>query len=242
MVTIEPGLRTSRPRTPAAVGGGLPFVFRTLVALAGGVALSGCSLVARPSPPPAGPAAVAPDRLPAGDRPVPVGWTEEGVASWYGTPFHGRLTASGERYDMDGPTAAHPALPFGTVVEVHNLDNGRRSRLRINDRGPFVGGRIIDVSRHGARELGMLGPGTARVRLRVVESHDPPSCWQVQAGSFGSRDNAEARRNRLRADGLEAHVVRVNSGLHRVFVGPFDSLEQATEVADRLAGLRLEGC
>jgi rare lipoprotein A len=95
-------------------------------------------------------------------------WTQEGVASWYGEPFHGRTTASGETYDMEAATAAHPTLPFGTRVRVENLDNGRAFTVRINDRGPFAKERILDVSRRAARELGMLGPGTARVRITVI--------------------------------------------------------------------------
>ncbi len=90
------------------------------------------------------------------------------MASWYGEKFHGRSTANGERYDMHGMTAAHPTLPFGTVVEVRNLDNGRSVRVRINDRGPFVRGRIIDLSYAAAREIEMIGPGTARVELTLV--------------------------------------------------------------------------
>ncbi len=113
-----------------------------------------CSAAGVPGPPPA---------------PVEAGWQEEGEASWYGAPFHGEETASGEIYDMEGATAAHPSLPFGTVVHVRNLDNGRETTLRVNDRGPFVDGRILDVSRKGARELGLLTPGTAQVRITVVE-------------------------------------------------------------------------
>lgn len=90
------------------------------------------------------------------------------MASWYGNPFHGRATASGETYDMEAMTAAHPTLPFGTRVRVENLDNGRSATVTINDRGPFVKDRILDVSRKAARELGMLGPGTARVRITVL--------------------------------------------------------------------------
>lgn len=97
------------------------------------------------------------------------GWSEEGVASWYGEPYHGRTTSSGEVYDMEAMTAAHRTLPFGTVVEVRNLGNGRSTVLRINDRGPFARGRILDVSRRAARELDMIGPGTARIRLTIVE-------------------------------------------------------------------------
>lgn len=93
--------------------------------------------------------------------------TQTGVASWYQM---GHTTANGERYNPDGMTAAHRSLPFGTVVEVKNLSNGRSVRLRINDRGPFVGGRIIDVSRGGARKLGLIGSGTARVKVTTLYS------------------------------------------------------------------------
>ncbi|GBE43130.1 MAG TPA: septal ring lytic transglycosylase RlpA family protein [Rhizobiales bacterium] len=88
--------------------------------------------------------------------------TQTGIASWYKM---GKVTANGEAYNPDGLTAAHRTLPFGTIVEVKNLGNGRTVRLRINDRGPFIGGRIIDVSRGGARRLGLMGSGTARVRV-----------------------------------------------------------------------------
>jgi rare lipoprotein A len=100
---------------------------------------------------------------------APTGWTQEGVASWYGDPFHGRRTASGETYDMDAMTAAHRTLPFGTVLQVVNLDNGRTVQVRVNDRGPYIDGRVIDVSRRAARELDMVGSGTARVYVTVVE-------------------------------------------------------------------------
>ncbi|MFO8173428.1 MAG: septal ring lytic transglycosylase RlpA family protein [Longimicrobiales bacterium] len=130
--------------------------------------LQGCSLVGgssapgpSPSPGPSAAEAPPPGRL--------VGWTQTGVASWYGNPFHGRQTASGEVYDMDRLTAAHQTLPFGTRVRVENLDNGKSVILRVNDRGPFARGRILDVSRRAARELEMVGPGTARVRITVLE-------------------------------------------------------------------------
>jgi rare lipoprotein A len=95
---------------------------------------------------------------------------ERGAASWYGPSFHGRLTASGERFDMHGFTAAHRTLPFGTVVRVHSLVNGRAVDLRITDRGPFSRNRIIDVSRAAAAELGMLGLGFKEVVVLVPES------------------------------------------------------------------------
>lgn len=117
-----------------------------------GALASGCRALGPPLPP-----------VPAPDG----AWTEEGIASWYGPPFHGRTTASGEVYDMEAMTAAHPTLPFGTVVQVHNLENGLWTTVRINDRGPFVGGRIVDLSRGAAREIDMIGSGIARVRLVI---------------------------------------------------------------------------
>ena len=92
----------------------------------------------------------------------------EGLASWYGVDFNGRLTASGEVYDMYGMTAAHKTLPLGTMVKVHNIDNGKSIKVRVNDRGPYVAGRVIDLSRKAARALGMRENGTAHVRLEVL--------------------------------------------------------------------------
>jgi rare lipoprotein A len=119
-----------------------------------------CSLVRAPSPPPVR------------------GGVQVGVASWYGPGFHGRRTANGEVFDQNELTAAHPSLPHGTRVMVTNLDNGRAVEVRINDRGPFVGGRIIDLSYAAARTVRMVGPGTARVRLEVLDAavpRDPPA-------------------------------------------------------------------
>ena len=100
--------------------------------------------------------------------PAKIGATESGVASWYGVPYHGRRTASGEIYDMEQLTAAHRTLPFQTWVEVTDLDNGKRVSVRVTDRGPFVDGRIIDLSLAAARKIEMVGPGTARVKLKVI--------------------------------------------------------------------------
>ena len=127
------------------------------------------------------------------------GATETGVASWYGNPYHGRRAADGSIYDMEKMTAAHRTLPFGTRLQVVNLDNGKSCEVRITDRGPFIDGRIIDLSRAAAREIDMIGPGTARVRLRVLEfvaSNDDGGEYAVQAGSFRDRSRAE----RLRRD------------------------------------------
>ena len=144
--------------------------------------------VAAPTPAPASPEAggtptdAAPLSMgPASDLPRPALLAgeparefERGAASWYGPGFHGRLTASGERYDMHAFTAAHRTLPFGTMVRVHSLVNGRDVDLRITDRGPFSRNRIIDVSRAAAAELGMLGLGFKEVVLLVPESTPAP--------------------------------------------------------------------
>ncbi len=111
-------------------------------------------------------ACASPARLPA---PGPQDFHAVGLASWYGGKFHGRRTANGEVYDQNGPTAAHKTLPFGTQVRVVNLENGRATVLRINDRGPFVRGRIIDVSRRAAEVLGFRSKGLARVGIQIVQ-------------------------------------------------------------------------
>ncbi len=99
-----------------------------------------------------------------------IGETETGFASWYGNPYHGRRTASGEIYDMEQLTAAHRTLPFQTWVEVTDLDNGKKVDVRITDRGPFVDGRVIDLSLAAARKIEMVGPGVAKVKLRVIRA------------------------------------------------------------------------
>src|SRR5260370_3844235 len=144
-----------------------------------------------------------PARVQTPAAPARVGAIETGVASWYGVPYHGRRAASGEIYDMEQLTAAHRSLPFETWVEVTNLSNGRSIGVRINDRGPFVHGRIIDLSHAAARDIGMLGPGTARVQLRVIAppagtlassaKASTPAAWYAgQAGAFAHPDRAQS--------------------------------------------------
>jgi len=94
---------------------------------------------------------------------------DDGVASWYGAELHGQRTASGERFDMNQLTAAHRSLPFGTLVKVTNVRNGQSTTVRINDRGPFAKGRVIDLSQHAASQIGMVGAGTAPVTLELVQ-------------------------------------------------------------------------
>ncbi|MFQ5830996.1 MAG: septal ring lytic transglycosylase RlpA family protein, partial [Candidatus Methylomirabilia bacterium] len=136
--------------------------------------------------------------------PVPpvVGAVETGKASWYGHPYHGRRTSSGEVYDMHQLTAAHQTLPLGTTVLVTNLNNGRSVTVRINDRGPFVDGRIIDLSYAAARLLYVVGPGVVPARVRVVSLPGQArargsGAYAIQLGSFSDRANAEALRARL---------------------------------------------
>lgn len=119
-------------------------------------------------------------------RPLAAGYEETGKASWYGPWHHGRLTASGEVYDMNRMTAAHRTLPLGTRVIVENLDNGRTAEVRINDRGPFVGQRILDLSYAAATALGAIRPGVVPVRLRVVEL--PDSARVARAGPPAVRE------------------------------------------------------
>src|SRR6476660_9136845 len=142
-----------------------------LTAVVLGVALFGCGekKKVRAAPPPA-------------RAPAPTAWFEEtGIASWYGHPYHGRSSASGEIYDMEQFTAAHRTLPFGTLVRVVNLDNEKSVEVRINDRGPFVDDRVIDLSHAAAQAIGMIGPGTARVRVEVIQAPaaPPPGLYAV---------------------------------------------------------------
>lgn len=179
---------------------------------------------------------------------VAPGGVETGVASWYGPGFHGRTTSSGEVFDMYDLTAAHPSLPLETLVMVTNLANGRTVEVRINDRGPFAGGRIIDLSYAAARILGLIGPGTGKVsveilRLPAAGPVAPPGgarCF-VQAGSFVSRDNAEALKRRLAKDFPGVVVLPFDSGsrtYHRVRIVARDRTE-AERIADRLAAAGL---
>jgi rare lipoprotein A len=135
---------------------------------------------------------------------------ETGIASWYGQEFHGRPTSSREVFDMNDMTAAHRTLPFGTYVMVTNLGNDRSAVVRINDRGPFVRGRIIDLSYAAARVLGVVGPGTARVRVETLRGFKAPeeskraAIW-IQVGAFSVQENAYAIKRRL--DGAYRGVV-----------------------------------
>ena len=142
---------------------------------------------------------------------------------------------------MEEMTAAHRWLPFETVVRVENLDNDRATEVRITDRGPFVDDRILDLSRAAARALDMLGPGTANVRVEILEMSRPAGCFVLQIGAYREPSNARAARDRLRNAGLEASVEPGEDGVLRVVGGPFDSLAEARSVRDRHGGY-VRGC
>ena len=205
---------------------------RTLIILvAAVVALSGCghkkrARVTTPS---------GPSRHPVV---VQTGHTEEGIASWYGHPYHGRTAASGEIYDMEKMTAAHRTLPFNTWVRVYDLDNNRTTEVRITDRGPFVGGRIIDLSHAAARELEMIGPGVARVRIEVIATppNAAPGLFAVQVGAFRDRANAERLRSQMEARYGSARLLQraENPAVWRVLVGAETSEDGANRLAERI--------
>ena len=198
----------------------------TVAAVLGLVFVAGCHH--RPSTP----------RPPAGvPRPVVPGhWTEKGLASWYGRPFHGRRAADGEIYNMYKLVAAHRTLPFNSLVRVTDLQNGRQVVVRIVDRGPFVKDRIIDLSFGAARALDMVGPGVASVRLQLISGANPTAGdFTVQVGAFAVRSNAEHLRKRLGNSWGPIFIQKYDSPngmLYRVRVGEVQS-EQA---AHRLAG------
>jgi rare lipoprotein A len=161
-----------------------------------------------------------------------------GIASWYGIPYDGRPAADGEIYHMEELVAAHRTLPFGTILRVTNLSNNKSVDVRIIDRGPFVDGRIIDLSKGAARKIAMIGPGTARVRLNLISApaNLGPSLFAVQIGAFADKRNAEAVAARL---GMRFGPVRLvlRSGdppLWRVLVGETDTTAAARALAVRL--------
>jgi rare lipoprotein A len=198
-----------------------------------------------------------PEGLPRKER------VQVGIASWYGKEFHGKPTASGEPFDMYDLTAAHRTLPLGSRCKVTNLENGRETVLRINDRGPFVRGRILDCSYGAAQRLGFAGKGLARVRVEVLEAgrgrplgqipagevlvgpSGPPArvldgSYTVQVGAFLSADNATRLRDRLKERHPDTYVVKFHD-FYRVRVGHLATEEEADDLQRRLAEGGLEG-
>src|ERR1700757_2014671 len=171
-------------------------------------------------------------------EPAPVGYTEEGNASWYGNPFHGRRASDGEVYDMYKLTAAHRTLPFDTTVRVTNLNNGKSTTVCITDRGPFVENRIIDLSLAAAREIDSVGPGVVPVRLEVLGNVDVTAGYfTVQVGAFRDRGNAERLRERLSGSYSPIFIQQYDSPdgtFYRVRVGKISGEDAAHGFGEQL--------
>ena len=184
------------------------------------------------------------------------GYHERGVASWYGSKFHGRRTSSGEPYDMHLATAAHKSLPLPTYAEVNYLDYGRKVVVKINDRGPFKHDRLIDMSYGAALRLGMTETGTARVDVRVIDVSDQKPAvtttaypapattnneetW-LQAGAFGKRNGAEQLTLQLRRAGVSPVSIRGAGGLFRVWLGPYNGQSEVESVIRQVIELGFE--
>ena len=170
---------------------------------------------------------------------APIRSGETGLASWYGHPYHGRAASNGEIYDMEKLTAAHRTLPFGTMVHVTNLTNNKSVDVRIIDRGPFIDGRIIDLSHAAAQAIDLIGPGVAQVRLDILAAPAiiaADNWYAVQAGAFRDKDRAERLRTALEREyGPARLVMRPGSpSLWRVLVGRERTEDAAGALAQRV--------
>jgi rare lipoprotein A len=198
------------------------------------VPLPPASPVARPVTPSTPTAAAAPATAPIS---VP-GYSEAGIASWYGHPYHGRPAADGEIYDMEQMVAAHRTLPFDTWVRVYDLDNNKNVEVRIIDRGPFIDGRIIDLSHAAAQAIALIGPGIANVRLEVIHTPDnvAPAVFAVQIGAFRDSQTAERVRSQLAARYGAARLVErpEKPGVWRVMVGAEPTPDAARALSSRI--------
>jgi rare lipoprotein A len=180
-------------------------------------------------------------RTPPLTEPAPApqpGYQETGLASWYGHPYHGRPAANGEIYNMETLVAAHRTLPFDTWVRVYDLDNDKTVEVRIIDRGPFVDGRIIDLSHAAAQAIAMIGPGTAHVRMEVITVPDGVTApvYAVQVGAFQDRATAERIRSDMEMRYGRARLVerKENPGVWRVMVGHEATVDGANTLRGRI--------
>lgn len=182
------------------------------------------------------------------------GFTQRGIASWYGTKFHGRRTSSGEPYDMYAMTAAHKTLPLPTYLEVINLRNNKRVVVKANDRGPFHENRIIDLSYAAATRLGITASGTGLVEIRVLNPAAPTPVQQVQqapikiktlapsmylqVGAFSSQTNAQGLHSKLHNAAFERTAITTASSngntVYRVRIGPLSTVDEADQLVDQL--------
>jgi rare lipoprotein A len=231
-----PGLLFARFRSARICGA----LLQTLAA--GAVFLSTACLHRHRPPPVSRPTPTArPGEAAAPVPSAPVVQGEVGIASWYGHPYHGRRTANGEVYNMYAMTAAHRTLPFNTVVKVHNLENGRDATVRINDRGPFVEGRIIDLSYTAAQTMGM--PSTALVRLEILSlgssgtTGGESGVFAVQVGAFQDRRNAELLKQVIERRFAPVIIQAFDRGdaiFYRVRVGRESTEARANDLARQL--------
>ncbi|HJV90590.1 MAG TPA: septal ring lytic transglycosylase RlpA family protein [Holophagaceae bacterium] len=231
-------------------GGFLRSIRKVAALLAAGVSLSFTLHCTRP-PVVSGSARTSSSRG-AGSRADGAVFEEEGLASWYGgngDGFEGKPTANGESFDPEALTAAHKTLPLGTILEVENLDNGKKVLVRVNDRGPFVKGRILDLSRRGAKQLGFIGMGTAQVRIRTVDGLGNPAPidetlekgnpYVIQVAALTDPKNIEALRRELEPGfapvTLQDAILRDGREIKRVRVGAYGSKADAEKAANELA-------
>ena len=170
---------------------------------------------------------------------APAKLVQVGVASWYGSDFHGRPTSSGEIYDMYQLTCAHNTLPLGTMVMVTNLENGKSVELKVNDRGPFVKERIIDLSYAAARMIGMWEKGTAQVKVETIGPViEQVQRFTLQVGSFTEEIKAQNLADQLRKSFENVHVTMMETSTqkyHRVRIGQFETRESALPLAEKLS-------
>jgi rare lipoprotein A len=166
---------------------------------------------------------------------------ETGIASWYGHPYHGRPAANGELYDMEQMTAAHRTLPFGTWVRVTNLANSKTVDVRITDRGPFIDGRIIDLSHAAARTVDLIGPGTARVRIEIISAPTAAAAatdelYAIQIGAFQDRTRANRLRESMEQQFGSARMVlrEGRPNVWRVLVGAAHNVDDANRLAEQV--------
>ena len=162
-------------------------------------------------PPPAGKADLAEPTIPANAKPIA---TETGLASWYGPPYHNRRGSNGEVYNMHAMTAAHRTFPLGSIVRVTNVKTGSTALVRITDRGPFIPGRVVDLSLAAAKKVDVVRPGIAQVKVELMESPAPPGTqgkWAVQIGGFPDEHDATKLANHLTKRYRTAKVLRFAS-------------------------------
>ena len=176
--------------------------------------------------------------FPARRPPYAAGYIERGIASWYGEDFHGRPTSSGEIYDMFRLTAAHKLMPLGTKARITNLENGQSVVVKINDRGPFIDGRIIDLSYGAAERLGMVETGLSRVEVEVLKWGKTITDFTVQVGSFLIEENALNLKERLSQKYRDVHIITYETNdrkFFRVRVGATKDIREAEQLSERLS-------